>query len=78
MSKKGQIRGGNLLEAKIYINFNVCSKNTYGFMLKDEDHTRFNKQIVRSLNCIQYWPKETLQVLFYEVKVPTSDGNSTV
>ena len=47
-------------------------------MSKNEGHARVNEQIVRSLNCIQYWPKETLQVLFYEVKVPTSDGNSTV
>ena len=23
---------------------------------------------------VQCWPKETLQVLFYEAKVPTSDG----
>ena len=26
---------------------------------------------------LQRWPKETLRVLFYEAKVPNSDGYST-
>ena len=27
---------------------------------------------------LQYWPKKTLQVLFFEVKVSNSDDNSTI
>ena len=46
--------------------------------IKAEDgqtHHLHGKQL---LNNIQHWPKETLQVLFYEAKFTTSDGYSNI
>ena len=37
----------------------------------------FATKNVAAVDKIQCWPKETLQALFYEAKVPTSDGYST-
>ena len=39
---------------------------------------KYGVSIFDFLMKLQCWPKETLRVLFYEAKVPNSDGHSTM
>ena len=49
------------------------------FYLKFTQHTAaYSFSLLEVVSFLQCWPKETLLVLFYEVKVPTSDGYSTM
>ena len=36
------------------------------------------ESIIENGDTVECWPKETLTVLFYEAKVPFSDGHSTI
>ena len=69
----------------LYINESLMGKKVFITLNLEEgylqDHISCKISHAVDFNLlmhVQCWPKEMLQVLFYEAKVPNSDGYSTV